>query len=172
MRLVSLKFYLALRHLDEYYHTDQFLFFARGKKDIYLTNRFAIFSSIEIYDDTIFDVAPFSCEDTIVYSPNSTNWVKPITPSIYTRNIVNFSTFNDVLIKNTTLNIYVCAYSFFSIVQPNDNFKAIANHFIETNTCLHIFRSCSEYSFKIIIRNLHHSIISAYIFAQLLNGEY
>ncbi|XP_025410246.1 uncharacterized protein LOC112683422 [Sipha flava] len=77
-----------------------------GKKTKTFTspNGYAVFSTVDISDDTVFDAAPSpSRDDTVVHQFYPTD-LTDLAPPFYISNITNFSTFNDTLIKTTAPN--------------------------------------------------------------------
>jgi hypothetical protein len=142
-----------------------------GKKTKTFTspNHFAVLASIDTNDDTVFDAAPLSCEFTISSSIIS-NQAEPAAPPIYIRNINNFSAFKDVLIRTVGPKGYTCKSTpSYLIVRPNGrvNFNLLSNYLMETNASFHNFRPHCQRPLRIIIRNLHHSTLSADISSAL-----
>ncbi|KAL4143327.1 hypothetical protein QTP88_005669 [Uroleucon formosanum] len=65
-------------------------------------NRFAVLASD---DDSVFDAAPSFRDGTVVSSPHTMDYrTEPLAPSLYIRNIINFSAFKNVLIKTVGLD--------------------------------------------------------------------
>ncbi|KAL4120678.1 hypothetical protein QTP88_013326 [Uroleucon formosanum] len=135
-------------------------------------NRFAVLASDVTGDDPVFDTAPSFRDDTIVSSPHTMDHrTEPPAPPLYIRNIINFSAFKNVLIKTVGLDGFTCKSTpSYLIVRPNgrDNFNALANYLMETNANFHTFRPPVDRPFSIVIRNLHHSTLSADISTALL----
>lgn len=101
----------------------------------------------------VFDAVPSFRDDAVVHLPHSTYQFQLFSPPIYIKNIINLSTFKDVIIKTTT-GLYL-------IVWPNicDNFDIIAS--------FHTFRSRSVRPFRIVIRYLNRSHLGANIYFAL-----
>ncbi|KAL4119870.1 hypothetical protein QTP88_012632 [Uroleucon formosanum] len=135
-------------------------------------NRFAILVSDVTSDDPVFDTAPSFRDDTVVSSPHTMDHrTEPPAPPLYIRNIINFSAFKNVLIKTVGLDGFTCKSTpSYLIVRPNgrDNFNALANYLMDTNASFHTFRPPVDRPFRIVIRNLHHSTLSADISTALL----
>ncbi|KAL4112288.1 hypothetical protein QTP88_016105 [Uroleucon formosanum] len=135
-------------------------------------NRFAVLASDVTGDDPVFDTAPSFRDDTVVSSPHTMDHrTEPPAPPLYIRNIINFFAFKNVLIKTVGLDGFTCKSTpSYLIVHPNgrDNFKALANYLMDTNASFHTFRPPVDRPFRIVIRNLHHSTLSADISTALL----
>jgi hypothetical protein len=99
-----------------------------------------------------------------VRSSLASDQAEPAAPRIYIRNINNISAFKDVLIKTVGPKGFTCKSTpSYLIVRPNGrvNFNLLSNYLMETNASFHTFRRHCQRPFRIVIRNLPHSTLSA-----------
>jgi hypothetical protein len=99
---------------------------------------------------------------------------KPAAPPIYIRNINNFYAFKDVLIKTVGPKGFTCKSTpSYLIVRPNGhvNFNLLSNYLLGTNASFHTFCPHYQRPLSIVIRNLHHSTLSAVISSALSEGH-
>jgi hypothetical protein len=143
----------------------------KKKKTYTSSNRYAVLSTVDISDDTVFDAAPSPSRDhTVVLQSHPTD-LADLAPPFYISNITNFSAFNDTLIKTTTPNGFTCKSTPSHLIvrhRGKNNFNAIAKYLMEANASFHTHRARCNRPFTIDIRNLHYSTLSTDISAALL----
>lgn len=109
---------------------------------------------------------PDPTKQNIVQPTLDTNDVTPTVPPIYISNISNFSAFTNVLTRLTGPNAFTCkSTKSYLIVYPRGlpNYNTIMNHLNITDSSFHTFQARINRSFRVAIRNLHHSTLCSEI---------
>lgn len=149
---------------------------ADKKPKIFVTpNRFAALYS-EDSSDTVFITStnsasacnekPGPANQSIEQPTLDVQDVTPRAPPFYISNISNFSAFTNVLTKITGPNAFTCkSTKSYLIVYPRGvyNYNTILTHLKDTDSSFHTFQAHVNRSFRVAIRNLHHSTLCSEI---------
>lgn len=152
----------------------------KNKSKIFVTpNRYAALDSDDL-NDSVFNTptnsltAPNEEPAPVNQDIESLNLNKPIVrpkaPPFYISNITNFSAFTKELTRITNPNGFTCkSTTSYLIVYSKDikNYNSIMKHLEDTKASFHTYQPNVLRSFRVVIRNLHHSTTCMEISAAL-----
>jgi len=144
----------------------------KSKKQFFVSpNRFSVLATDDSTDSAL--EMPVSNSSNNPEKPTIIEHaVEPEPPPLYIKNINNFSAFIKELARITNPNAFTCrSTSHYLIVRPSDriSYNTIIEHLMDTNASFHTFLPRQLRTYRIVIKNLHHTTLCTDISAALLD---